>query len=55
VTGGVDALGEVVVRVRHADKLHIGRGLSTDVIDASILAYINAINRALAAQSKKNA
>jgi 2-isopropylmalate synthase len=54
VTGGVDALGEVVVRVRHGGELHIGRGLSTDVIDASILAYINAINRALAAQSKKD-
>ena len=52
VTGGMDALGEVTVRVRHGKALHVGRGLSTDIIEASILAYINAINRALALQSK---
>ncbi|MDR0818205.1 MAG: 2-isopropylmalate synthase [Oscillospiraceae bacterium] len=49
VTGGVDALGEVTVRVKHAGELHIGRGLSLDVIEASVLAFLNAINRSLAA------
>ncbi|MDR2932279.1 MAG: 2-isopropylmalate synthase, partial [Oscillospiraceae bacterium] len=53
VTAGMDALGEVTVRVRHDDGIHTGRGLSTDVIEASIHAYINAINRALAQQAKK--
>ena len=48
VTGGVDALGEVSVRVAHDGGHHTGRGLSTDVIEASILAYIDAINRAIA-------
>ena len=48
VTGGVDALGEATVRVSHNGKTHIGRGLSTDVIEASIIAYINAINRTIA-------
>ena len=52
VTGGMDALGEVTVRVRHDNDLHVGRGLSTDIIEASILAYINAINRAHALRSK---
>ena len=52
VTGGMDALGEVTVRVRQNKDLHVGRGLSTDIIEASILAYINAINRALALWSK---
>ena len=47
VTGGMDALGEVIVRVHHEDKTHVGRGLSTDIIEASIHAYVNAINRAL--------
>lgn len=52
VTGGVDALGEVTVRVRYRGELHLGRGLSTDIIEASVRAYINAINRALAWESK---
>jgi 2-isopropylmalate synthase len=48
VSEGMDALGEVVVRVKHGNESHTGRGLSTDVIEASILAYVNAINRTLA-------
>jgi 2-isopropylmalate synthase len=52
VTGGMDALGEVTVRVRHGAETHIGRGLSTDVIEASIRAYINAVNRAMAMESR---
>lgn len=55
VTGGLDALGEVTVRVKHGDSMHTGRGLSTDVIEASILAYINAINRAHAVSARKPA
>ena len=47
VTEGMDALGEVIVRVQHDEKPHVGRGLSTDIIEASVFAYINAINRAL--------
>lgn len=53
VTGGVDALGEVVVRVQHGDESHTGRGLSTDIIEASVLAFINAINRAYATAAKR--
>jgi len=49
VTGGKDALGEVFVRVLDRnvenDKIYIGRGISTDVLEASVKAYINAINR----------
>jgi 2-isopropylmalate synthase len=48
VTGGMDALGEVTVRIGCDNKYYTGRGLSTDIIEASILAYINAINRAMA-------
>jgi 2-isopropylmalate synthase len=47
VTEGMDALGEVTVRVKHDGQTHVGRGLSTDIIEASILACINAINRAM--------
>ncbi|MGI5892421.1 MAG: 2-isopropylmalate synthase [Bacillota bacterium] len=48
VTEGKDALGEVTVRVKHGDKVYLGRGVSPDIIESSIFAYINAINRVLA-------
>lgn len=45
VTGGTDALGEVTVRVENDDVVCSGKGISTDIIDASCRAYLNAINR----------
>ena len=45
VTSGREALGEVVVRIRYKDKSFIGRGVSTDVIEASGKAYLQAINQ----------
>ncbi len=53
VTGGLDALGEVAVRVRHGGGIHLGRGLSTDVIEASVQAFVSAINRALAMEARQ--
>ncbi|HPD02216.1 MAG TPA: alpha-isopropylmalate synthase regulatory domain-containing protein, partial [Clostridia bacterium] len=47
VTEGNDALGEVIVRIRCGDRAYTGKGLSTDIIEASILAYINGINKLL--------
>lgn len=47
VTGGKDALGEVTVRVSKEGKIFVGRGVSTDIIEASVKAYLNAINRAI--------
>jgi len=48
VTGGKEALGEATVRIRDADdRVYIGRGLSTDIIEASAKAYVDAINRML--------
>ncbi len=47
VTGGKDALGEVTVRVSRNGKMFTGRGVSTDVIEASVKAYLNTINRVL--------
>ena len=46
VTEGEDALGEVVVKILKGDEIITGRGLSTDIIEARIKAYINAINKA---------
>lgn len=46
VTGGQDAMGEVTVRIRDAHgRAAVGRGVSTDIIQASIQAYVAAINR----------
>lgn len=45
ITSGTDALGEVTVKISEGDINVIGRGISTDVIEASIMAYMNAINK----------
>lgn len=45
ITEGMDALGEVVVKIRFGDSIITGRGLSTDIIEASIKAYLNALNK----------
>jgi 2-isopropylmalate synthase len=50
VTGGTDALGEVTVHVRDGATLVAGRASSTDVIEASVRAYLDAINRLIAAR-----
>ena len=47
VTGGEDAQGEASVKVRRGDRLFNGHGLSTDVIEASIKAYLSAVNALL--------
>jgi 2-isopropylmalate synthase len=47
VTGGVDALGDVIIQVE-ADGMKVsGRGLSTDVVEASARAYLNAVNKVI--------
>src|SRR5262249_47668119 len=48
VSEGKDALGEVTVKVAFDDaRLVTGKGASTDVIEASARAYLNAVNRFL--------
>ena len=44
-TAGKDALGEVTVQVRDNGNQYIGRGTSTDIIEASARAYLQAINK----------
>jgi 2-isopropylmalate synthase len=48
VTKGQDALGEVSVKLRHKGIEVSGRGTSTDIIEASAKAYVNAINKLVA-------
>jgi 2-isopropylmalate synthase len=45
VTKGRDAMGEVQIEFEHSGRKIRGRGLSTDILEASALAYVAAINR----------
>lgn len=54
VTEGMDALGDALVKISSNGKSYAGRGLSTDVIEASIHAYINAVNKMIYEESKTN-
>ncbi len=45
ITEGREAMGETVVKLRSGGKLYSGRGISTDIIGASIRAYVNAVNK----------
>jgi 2-isopropylmalate synthase len=54
ITGGKDALGEVVVKIQIDSRVVTGKGTSTDILEASARAYLNAINRLLFAKEKKD-
>lgn len=45
ITSGKDALGEVTVKIDKDGNKFTGRGISMDVIEASVKAYMNAINK----------
>jgi len=53
VTKGKDAMGEVTVRVRSKDKMVLGKAASTDVIEASVKAYLNAVNKLAHKENKR--
>jgi len=52
VTGGKEALGEATVKISEDGRVFMGRGVSTDIIEASAKAYVDAINRMVAIQKK---
>lgn len=45
VTEGREAMGSAIVKLRSDGKLYSGKGISTDIIGASIRAYLNAVNK----------
>ncbi|TET54794.1 MAG: 2-isopropylmalate synthase, partial [Actinobacteria bacterium] len=47
ITGGLDAQGHVSINLEINGKPVLGRGVSTDIIEASAKAYLNAINKSL--------
>ena len=44
-TEGEDAIGEVVVKLTRGEAKATGRASSMDIIEASILAYLNGVNK----------
>jgi 2-isopropylmalate synthase len=50
VTEGIDAIGEVLIRIESDGITYTGRGADTDIIVSSAKAYVNALNRLLAAK-----
>lgn len=53
VTEGIDAIGEVLIRIESDGVTYTGRGASTDIIVASAKAYMNALNRLLASKAAR--
>ena len=53
ISEGKDTLGDVTVKIAADNKTYTGKGLSTDIIEASIVAYIKAVNKLCAATAKK--
>ncbi|MDD5339208.1 MAG: 2-isopropylmalate synthase [Dehalococcoidales bacterium] len=54
ITEGIDAIGEVLIRIESEGVSYTGRGSDTDIIVSSAKAYINALNRLLSAKKAKS-
>jgi 2-isopropylmalate synthase len=53
ISQGKDTLGDVTVKLVSDGKNYTGKGLSTDIIEASLIAYIKAVNKLCAATGQK--
>ena len=54
VTGGVDALGDVIIQLV-ADNIRVsGRGVSTDVVEAAARGYLNAVNKVVRIRARSD-
>lgn len=54
VTEGRKALGEVSVKLEFQGRSYVGRGTSTDIIEASVRAYLNGVNKILLTAANGN-
>ncbi len=54
ITSGTDAQGEVTVRLHKDGRIVNGQGADTDIVVASVKAYIGALNRILSGTEKVN-
>ena len=48
VTEGIDAMGDVTIRLRHEGVLYSGHSADTDIVVAAAQAFVNALNRLVA-------
>ena len=53
ISEGKDTLGDVTIKLTAENRTYTGKGLSTDIIEASIVAYIKAVNKLCAATAEK--
>ena len=53
VTEGKEAMASTLVKLRFDGKLYSGNGISTDIIGASIRAYVNALNKIVYEEATK--
>jgi 2-isopropylmalate synthase len=53
VTEGIEAIGEVLIRIESDGITYTGRGADTDIIVSSAKAYINALNRLFTVRKSK--
>jgi 2-isopropylmalate synthase len=53
VSSGTDAQGEVVVKVEDKGLVVSGKGTSTDIVEASAKAYLNALNKIISSRTEK--
>ena len=53
VTEGTEAMGAALVKLRFDGKLYSGNGISTDIVGASIRAYLNALNKILYEEAQR--
>jgi len=53
VTEGIDAMGEVTIRLRRDGSLYSGHAADTDVVVAAAMAFVNALNRLAAAEAHR--
>ena len=52
VTEGIDAMGDVTIRLRREGALYSGHAADTDVVVAAAMAFVNALNRLVAGEAK---
>ncbi len=52
ITAGIDAVGDVTVRIEKNGMIYLGKGVDTDIIVASARAYLNALNLLIAASGE---
>ncbi|AHF64375.1 2-isopropylmalate synthase [Synechococcus sp. WH 8109] len=54
VTEGIDAMGDVTIRLRRNGALYSGHAADTDVVVAAAMAFVNALNRLVACEERQS-